>query len=221
MDEMEGKTKAAERDSIGLHHSPANDRPGISAVSGLDWHSGWCYAHLRIMATAASIPIEQYLKTIYEPDAELVGGEIEERNMGEYLHNLAQMAVLIWFFLHEKEWQIRSIQEQKTQLPWGDVRIPDVSVWPKTVTPEPVFTVPQLIAVEILSPEDRQSRMQDRIEDYRRFAIPHIWIIDPVRRVGWDCSSGNWIQTESFEVPGSPIHLAMSVVLAEMDAAGS
>jgi hypothetical protein len=34
------------------------------------------------MAAASSIPIEEYLKTIYEPDAELVGGEIEERNMG-------------------------------------------------------------------------------------------------------------------------------------------
>jgi len=172
------------------------------------------------MAIAASIPIEQYLTTIYEPDAELVGGEIEERNMGEYWHNLAQRAVLIWFFLHEKDWNIRSIQEQKTRFPWGNVRIPDVSVWPKKVLPEPVFTVPQLIAVEILSPEDRQSRTQDKIEDYRRFGIAHIWIIDPLRRVGWDCSSGNWIQTERFEVAGSPIYLAMSTVLDEMGAAG-
>jgi Uma2 family endonuclease len=128
--------------------------------------------------------------------------------------------VLIWFFLHEKDWNIRSIQEQKTRFPWGNVRIPDMSVWPKTVLPEPVFTVPQLIAVEILSPEDRQSRTQDKIEDYRRFGIPHIWIVDPVRRVGWDCSSGNWIQTERFEVAGSPIHLEMRAVLDEMDAAG-
>jgi Uma2 family endonuclease len=88
------------------------------------------------------------------------------------------------------------------------------------VAPEPEFTVPQLIAVDILSPEDWQSRMQDRIEDYRRFGISHIWVIDPVRRIGWDCSSGNWIQTEMFEVPGSPIHLAVGAVLAEVDAAG-
>ncbi len=36
------------------------------------------------MATAARIPIEQYLRTSYEPDAEYVRGEIEERNAGEY-----------------------------------------------------------------------------------------------------------------------------------------
>jgi hypothetical protein len=86
--------------------------------SWLDRQPIECYARLGPMATAASIPIEQYLRTTYEPDAELVGGEIEERNVGEYLHNLAQRAVLIWFFLHEKEWQIRSIQEQKTRFPW-------------------------------------------------------------------------------------------------------
>jgi Uma2 family endonuclease len=172
------------------------------------------------MATTASISIEQYLRTIYEPEAELVGGEVMEKNMGEYLHNLAQRAVLIWFFRHEQEWQIRSIQEQKTRFHWGDVRIPDISVWPRSVPPEPVFTVPQWIAIEILSPEDRQSRMQERIEDYRRFGITHIWIIDPFLRVGWDCSSGNWIQTGKFEVSGSPIYLEMQTLLSEMDTAG-
>jgi len=169
------------------------------------------------MAAATSIPIEQYLATVYEPDAELVGGEIEERHMGEYLHNLAQRAILIWFFQHEKEWQIRSIQEQKTRFPCGNVRIPDVSVWPRTVAPEPVFTVPQLITVEVLSPEDRQSKMQERIEDYLRFGTPHIWIVDPVRRIGWNCSSGNWIQTGRFEVAGSPIYLDTQKIFLDMD----
>lgn len=171
------------------------------------------------MAATTSISIEAFLQTVYEPDAELVRGEVEERNVGEYLHNLTQRAILFWFFQHENEWQIRSIQEQRTRLPWGDVRIPDVSVWPREVPPEPVFTTPQWIAIEVLSPEDRQAKAQEKIEDYRRFGIPHIWFVDPVRQYGWDCSSGDWIRVERFEVSGTQIHLNLPAIFREVTAA--
>jgi hypothetical protein len=55
-------------------------------------------------ATSAFIPIETYLHTSYEPDVEYVDGELEERNVGEFDHNMIQRAILFWFYLHEKEW---------------------------------------------------------------------------------------------------------------------
>jgi len=182
----------------------------------MDLKPSKCYAELIPMAATASISIEEYLRTVYEPDAELVGGEVEERNVGEYLHNLAQRAILFWFFQHESEWQIRSIQEQRTRLPWGDVRIPDISVWPRSTPPAPVFTTPQLIAIEVLSPEDRQSKAQEKIEDYRRFGVSHIWFVDPVRQIAWDCSSGNWIRVKRFEVAGTPIHMNLAALFKEV-----
>jgi Uma2 family endonuclease len=171
------------------------------------------------MATAARIPIEQYLRSSYEPDAEFVRGEIEERSVGEYDHNLVQWAILDWFRRHDKEWQTRSIQEQRTRLNADTVRIPDVSVWPRSARVEPVFTHPQLIAVEVLSPEDRQSKVQEKIEDYRQFKVPHIWVIDPVKRSGWDCSDGNWLRKNRFEVAGAPIYLDLDDLFRELDAA--
>lgn len=38
------------------------------------------------MSTSALIPVEEYLKTIYEPDAEYVDGGLVERNAGEFDH---------------------------------------------------------------------------------------------------------------------------------------
>lgn len=171
------------------------------------------------MATAARIPIEQYLATAYEPDAEYVHGEIEERAVGEYDHNILQWAILDWFRRHDKEWQTRSVQEQRTRLDSDTVRIPDVSVFPRSVPVEPVFSHPQLIVIEVLSPEDRQSRMQRKIEDYRRFGVPNVWIVDPARRAGWDCSDGNWIHRTRFEVPGSQVYLDLDELFRELDAA--
>jgi len=173
------------------------------------------------MATATQLTIEQYLQTPFEPDAEYVGGEIQERNMGEYEHNTVQREILLWFRLHDKVWQTRTIQEQRTRLTSGNVRIPDVSVWRRDVPVQPVFDKPQLIAVEVLSPEDRQSRVQEKIEDYCEFQVPNIWVVDPIKRLGWDCSDGNWTRKERFEVTGSPIYLDLRDLFKELDAAES
>lgn len=171
------------------------------------------------MSTAARIPIEQYLRTSYEPDAEFVRGEIEERNVGEYDHSTVQREILFWFYRHDKQWQTRSLQEQRTRLNSDTVRVPDVSVWARNVPVEPIFSQPQLIVVEVLSPEDRQSRMQTRIEDYRRFGVPHIWVVDPAQRIGWDCSDGNWIRKSRFDISASPIYLDLDELFRELDVA--
>jgi Uma2 family endonuclease len=171
------------------------------------------------MATAARIPIEQYLTTSYEPDVEFVNGEIEERAVGEYDHSVVQRAILLWLHRNDKEWQTRTLQEQRTRLNSDTVRVPDVSVWARSVPVEPVFSNPQLIVVEVLSPEDRHVRMQTRIEDFRRFGVPHIWIVDPARRIGWDCSDGNWTRKDRFEVSGTPIHLDLGQLFRELDEA--
>ena len=63
------------------------------------------------MATAIHIPIELYLHSSYEPDADYVDGEIQERHVGEFDHNTVQKALLVWFYLREQQWQVKVIQE--------------------------------------------------------------------------------------------------------------
>ena len=78
---------------------------------------------------------------------------------------------------------------------------------------EPVFTRPPLIAIEVLSPENWYTKVQEKVEDCRRFAAPHIWVIDPGQRVGWDCSEGNWMRASRFAVANSPIYLDLADLL--------
>lgn len=153
------------------------------------------------MATTTHISLEEYLKTDFEPDAEYVDGEIEERNVGEYEHNLVQLAIVNWFNQHGREWKIRAIQEQRTRLTPTRYRIPDVCVFRRDQPREQIFTHPQLIAIEVLSPEDRHSKMQERIEDFIKFGVRDIWVIDPIKRIGWNCSDGNWIRQERLTLP--------------------
>ena len=169
------------------------------------------------MATTTHVPVETYLTTVYEPDMDYVDGELEERNVGEYEHNLVQMAILLWFHTHGREWSIRAIQEQRTKLTPTRYRIPDVGIFRRSQPRESIFTVPYLIAIEVLSPDDRHTRMQARIDDFRAFGVKDVWVVDPIERVGWNCSTGNWIAQERFEVTGTPIYLSLTELFQKID----
>jgi Uma2 family endonuclease len=167
--------------------------------------------------TAAQISLDTYLTTSYEPDVDYVDGVLEDRNVGEYDHNVVQQAIMIWFYLHGKEWRIRSIQQQRTKVASTKVRIPDVCVFSRDVPIEQVFTRPQLIAIEVLSPEDRHSRIEARMNNFRSFGVPNLWVVDPETRSGWDLSDGNWVRKERFEVANSPIYLSLPELFAKID----
>ena len=169
------------------------------------------------MASPGAVPLQQYLTTVYEPDCDYVDGVLEDRNVGEYEHNLVQRAILFWFYTREREWRIRAIQEQRTRVASTMVRLPDVCVFRRGTPIEQVFTRPQLIALEVLSPEDRRARMDEKIANYIAFGVSHIWVVDPLTREGWDCSTGDWIRTFRFEVPNSPIYLALPELFEQMD----
>lgn len=142
---------------------------------------------------------------------------LEDRNVGEFDHNMVQRAILIWFYQHEREWRIRSIQEQRTRVGSTRVRIPDVSVFSRDVPIEQVFARPQLIAIEVLSPEDRHSRIEARMKNFRDFGVPNLWVVDPETRSGWDLSDGNWVRKQRIEVENSPIYLSLPELFAKID----
>ena len=72
-----------------------------------------------------------------------------------------------------------------------------------------------MVVIEVLSPEDRISRYRQRISDYRAMGVQAIWVVDPEDRCGWDCSTGNWIETSSFQL--GPMSLDLTAVFKELD----
>lgn len=169
------------------------------------------------MATSTRISLETYLTTSYEPDVDYVDGVLEDRIVGEYDHNFVQQAIQIWLYAHGKEWRIRTIQEQRTRVAFSKVRIPGVCVFSRDAPIEQVFTRPQRIAIEVLSPEDGHSRIDARLSNFRSFGVPNLWVVDPETRTGWDCSEEDWVRKDRFEVANSPIYLSPPELFAKID----
>ena len=124
------------------------------------------------------ISVEQYLATSYRPDCDYVDGRIEERNLGEWDHSRIQAAITAYFFTREKQWGISVAPELRVRVAQSRFRIPDVCV----VLGKPgeqVLTKPPFLCIEILSPEDRMSRIEQRTDDYIQMGVPNVWVIDP------------------------------------------
>ena len=138
------------------------------------------------MTTATLVPVDEYLATSYEPDREYVDGQLLERNVGEHDHSLLQTILAAYFYALGKRLPIRTFTEQRVQIVSEAgrhrYRIPDISVVLKPYRRQPVLTEPPLAAIEILSEDDTVTSILDRLEDYRLFGIPHIWVIDPAVR---------------------------------------
>ncbi len=130
-------------------------------------------------------PVEEYLHTVYRPDCDFVDGVLEERNVGEKDHAKLQQEIL--FYLHERrrQWNIFVIQELRVRVSPTRYRIPDILVVAGPEPDEQVFTQPPFLCIEILSPEDRMSRMQARIDDYLSFGVHYVWVIDPQTGKAW------------------------------------
>ncbi len=115
------------------------------------------------MATTTHVPVEVYLRSSYEPDAEYVDGKIEERPMGEFDHASWQLAILKWFLQHEKEWGIRVLPELRVRVAATRYRVPDVTVLDRS------------------RPSNRSSPTRRSL--CLRFFLP---------KTGYSVSNGNW-----------------------------
>jgi Uma2 family endonuclease len=157
------------------------------------------------MATTTHVPVEIYLRSSYEPDAEYVDGRIEERPMGEFDHALWQQAILKWFWQHEKEWNIRALPELRVQVAATRFRVPDVTVLDRSQPTEQIITHPPLAVFEVLSPEDSVQRLNRKLADYQAMGIAEIWVIDPQEAAFYRYDERQLLRSDSFSHTGKGI----------------
>jgi Uma2 family endonuclease len=136
------------------------------------------------MSTAIHISLEEYLNTEYEPDCDYVDGCLEERNVGKNRHSRTQTLLSSWLFTREQEHGHKVLLEQRVRVSRSRVRIPDICLVDAKDNDEVVQNPPAL-CVEILSPDDRWDRIQERLTDFLDFGVPTIWIINPYTREAW------------------------------------
>jgi Uma2 family endonuclease len=171
------------------------------------------------MATASLIPVSEYLSTTYEPDCDYIEGELQERNVGELSHGFLQLILAAIFHNNRRAWNIVAGTEIRVQVQPERFRIPDVCVQRRSDPHDRIIATAPLICIEVLSPEDRIHRMQEKIDDYVGMGVEHIWLIDPISHKAWIATPDGSLQhvESEFTVPGTPIRVSLSEAFAELE----
>jgi Uma2 family endonuclease len=142
------------------------------------------------MGAKTGLTVAEYLQTAFpDLDKEYWDGELQERGMPNYLHGLTQALLVAFFVALRKSFPVFPTVETRVQLASGRFLIPDVAVFFGN-RPASIPTVPPLIAIEVLSPDDRLSAVLGKLEEYRVWGVAHVWVVDPESRKLYVYDSG-------------------------------
>ena len=169
------------------------------------------------MATTTHVPVEVYLRSSYEPDAEYVDGKIEERPAAEYDHSSWQGAILAWFAQRDKVWNVCSLPSLRVKVAATRYRVPDVTVLDRIQPKEQIITHPPLAVFEVLSPEDTFQRLKRKLEDYRVMGIEEIRVIDPQDSAFYRYEDGQLLRNDTFSHAGKGIVFEMNRIKDLLD----
>lgn len=119
-----------------------------------------------------------------KPYLELIDGEVVPKAMPCRKHSatVLEAGSLLRNFLRQHPVAFANTELRHHELQEDRVFLPDISVtlksrWPHG-TGDPVEVMPDF-AIEVLSPEDRASRVAERVDFYLRAGTSLIWVIDP------------------------------------------
>ncbi len=115
-------------------------------------------------------------------DREYVRGEIRERSTPNNLHSKTQSRLTGIFENLARQQPVHSRPELRVRVAPKVFRVTDLSLF---VGEEPQDTVPAvapLIVVEIVSPDDRWSELAEKLQEYWKWGVTHVWSVDPQMR---------------------------------------
>jgi Uma2 family endonuclease len=91
--------------------------------------------------------------------------------------------------------------------------IPDVAVFHPDA-PREVPDSPPLIVMEILSPDDRLTAVREKLEEFRAWGVPHVWLVDPYSKRMYTCDDG-FAEVQALAIPELGVDLTASVVFQD------
>jgi Uma2 family endonuclease len=165
------------------------------------------------MAVGISIPVEEYLRTIYRPDCDYVDGEVVERNLGEQSHGRLQFNIARSLFDHERLFGFRTLIEVRLQVRKDLYRIPDIMLIPLEASREKIIVTAPLLCIEVLSSEDTKPRILKRIGEYFDMGVPTCWMVDPETGEAWIVAPGELTKVTDGILRAGEIELSLAEVL--------
>jgi Uma2 family endonuclease len=153
------------------------------------------------MGAKTAISVAEYLRTSYpDLDREYRDGEVLERALPDRLHAFTQGLLAALLISLRASFKVFVYPEMRVQLRPRRFLIPDLCVYLHEKPEKLVPDTPPLIAIEILSPDDRMSEVLAKLEEYRQWGVRHVWLVDPHAKRMYTCDAG-LVEVTTLNIP--------------------
>ena len=155
------------------------------------------------MLAKTQIGVEEYLALAFpdRPEPDYVHGEVVERALPTPNHSHIQARLILLFAPLLQRVRLELLPELRVRIEPRLFRVVDLAIY-RDRRPEGRFgTTPAFIAIEIVSPDDNYHNLTQRLEDYRRWGVPHVWLIDPWLKRLYEHTEAGLLQRSSLAVP--------------------
>ena len=167
----------------------------------------------------ATLTIEEYYSHLWRPDCDFVDGRSEERNVGILNQQIVITAMMVTTNDRRDEWRALMLPSLRLRVSPTRVRVADLCLISDDAPHEQVPTHPPILVIEVLDEEDRYCATMEKLDDYERFGVEHIWLVDPERRLAYRYKGGNleMVQTGELAVPGTPSRVDLGEAFADIN----
>jgi Uma2 family endonuclease len=149
------------------------------------------------------IGVEEYLGLVFDdrPEPDYVDGEVVERSLPTPIHSRIQALLILLFAPLMRPFGLLLQPELRMHVAPRRFRVIDLAVY-RDCRPEGRYAeMPPFVAIEIVSPDDRRGRLKERLEDYRRWGVPHVWLVDPQRKRLYEYTEAGLLEFPALRLP--------------------
>jgi Uma2 family endonuclease len=137
------------------------------------------------MATAPSlpfVPVEEYLRTSYEPYCEYIDGVLEPKALPDRTHSRLQGLLVSLLIALEEKYGFEVYPELHIRTAPSRFRIPDVCALLSRPQDDRYAEQPPLLTVEIVSKDEPWQKLRAKIADHQRMGVSLVIVADPYNK---------------------------------------
>src|ERR1700733_826671 len=151
----------------------------------------------------SQIGVEEYLGLSFDdrPERDYVDGAVVERALPTVVHSRVKALLALLFEPLSKRVRLTMMLGLRLQIEPRLFRIVDFAIYLGARPEGRCATTPAFVSLEIVSADDCFVDLTERLEDYRRWGVPHGWVGDPQLKRLYEYTEAGLLQYASLRLP--------------------
>ena len=170
------------------------------------------------MLANTQIGVEEYLALELpdRPEPDYVHGEVVERALPTPIHAHIQVLLGRLFAPLDAQAHLRSMSELRVRIQPDVFRVIDFAVYREPYPEGRYASDPAFVAIEIVSPDDSYGNIIQRLEDFRCWGVPYVWLVDPWLKKLYEYTDASLLQHASLNLREFDFTLAAEALFRDI-----